>query len=700
MKTQLKVYGRVDLDGTHKAVIETDSREFGHVDTDRSRFLKLHKAGKICGCILMEVCQGDTNRIWLDRFKQRQLQARDEDIIDIEEIHPPQAKKVELQVPTDFSQQDVARLIGKPVTSGEKTAFHTFSGEPRLIVIGNVKPNDIVTITSVTDIITSTIAKDAPAVPITYKDIGGLSREIKIIREVVEYPLRFPDVFERLGVSQPKGIILHGPPGTGKTLLVKALANEVGAKFYSINGPEIFSMWYGESEKKLRGIFDDARANAPSLILIDELDAIAPKRETVHGELEQRIVTTLLTLMDGLTQLKGVVVIGTTNRVNSIDVALRRGGRFGNEVYIGIPDTVGRKEILEIHTRKMPLSTDVNLDVISEKTVGFVGADIMSLCREAAYNTLRRSFSSDAFEKGQIIPHEGLKINQSDFECALSNVPPSAMKEFLVEIPKVSWDDVGGLDGIKRLLIENISYAITKRDVFRKVGIKPARGILLYGPPGTGKTLLAKAVANQCGANFISIKGSEMRSKWIGESEEKIRFLFAKAREVAPCVIFFDEIDAIASSRGRDTSGVTDTIVNQILSEMDGVESADGVFVMGATNRAELLDPAILRPGRFDYHVEIPLPDNGARMAIFSVHLKQKPIDDIDFELLLKPSEGFSGAEIAEVCREATWEAMRDANFEAELVKVTMDHIMGAIANMRQTKNNFDQSKNIESYIR
>ncbi|MBA7688216.1 ATP-dependent zinc metalloprotease FtsH [subsurface metagenome] len=551
MRFQLKACGRADLDGTHRAIVETDLPEFKsllNAAYDTTRFLRLQHAGKTCGCILVESRHGSANKIWLDQFKQRYLQIRDGEVLNIEEIKPSVAQKVELRVPPDFLERDIARFIGKPVTKGEKTALYTFAGEPRLILVGNVKPAGTVLITSATDIVTS--GMEAEEVPITYKDIGGLNREIKLIREVVEYPFRSPEVFEYLGVSQPRGVILYGPPGTGKTLLAKALANEVGAKIHPISGPEIYSKWYGKSEENLRNIFEKAAQDAPSVVVIDELDALVPRRDKTHGDQEQRIVATFLTQMDGLREMKGVVVVGTTNRINTIDPALRRGGRFECEIHIGVPDPAGRKEILQIHTRRMPLS-DVNLDLIAEKTVGFVGADLASLCREAAYNTLRRSFPPDAFEKGQIIPHEKLKVNQSDFENALPNIPPSAMKEFLIEIPKVSWEDIGGLDEVKRLLIENIAYAITKREVFKKVGVKPARGILLYGPPGTGKTLLAKAVANQCGANFIAVKGPEIRSKWIGESEERIRFLFAKAREVAPCVVFFDEIDATAPSRGH-----------------------------------------------------------------------------------------------------------------------------------------------------
>ncbi len=403
MKSQLKAYGRADLDGTHRVIIETDMPEFVPLMNTvhkTPQFIKLENAGKVCGCILAEVRRGSGNRIWLDQFKQRHLQVRDGESVNIEEIQPSAAETIEVRVPPDFSERDQCRLIGKPVTKGEKTALYTFSGEPRPVTVEDVKPSGIVVITTATEIGTS--SAEAEDVPVTYKDIGGLSREIQKIREVVEYPLRFPQVFKHLGVTQPRGVILYGPPGTGKTLIARALAIEVGAKFYSISGPEIFSMWYGESERKLRDIFEEAQKNAPSIILIDELDALVPKRERAQGDLEQRIVASMLTLMDGLKKLKGVVVVGTTNRINSIDVALRREGRFGHEVNIGIPDSTGRREILEIHTRRMPLYVDVDLNTIAERTVGFVGADITALCREAAYNALRRSFPPDAFEKGLV----------------------------------------------------------------------------------------------------------------------------------------------------------------------------------------------------------------------------------------------------------------------------------------------------------
>ncbi|MBI4333987.1 MAG: AAA family ATPase [Chloroflexi bacterium] len=656
--------------------------------------MKLENAGRMCGCLLAEIRQGTANKIWLDQFKQRHLRVKDGDPIGVEKMQPAEAQKVELKVPADFStQRDTARFVGKPVARGEKTALYTLAGDARVFEVGPVVPRGIVTIVANTEIVIS--RTEGEESPITYKDIGGLKREIRLIREVVEYPLRYPELFEHLGIPRAKGVILYGPPGTGKTLIARALANEVGAKFYSVSGPEIYSMWYGESEKKLRDIFSEAQKNAPAILVIDELDSLAPKRDKTFGEVERRVVATLLALMDGLAQLKGVIVVGTTNRVNSIDAALRREGRFGLNVSIGAPDTEGRKEILGIRTRRMPLGADVSLETTAQRTVGYVGADITSLCREAAYNALRRLFSADSLERGQIANYEGLEIIQSDFDGALRTTAPSALKEFSIEIPELSWEDIGGMEEVKRLLIENIAFAITKPDVFRKVGVKPAKGMLLYGPPGTGKTLLAKAVARGCGANFISVKGPEIRSKWFGESEERVRFLFAKAREVAPCVVFFDEIDSAAPRRGRDPTGVTDTIVNQLLSEMDGIESTEGVFVIGATNRLELLDPAVLRPGRFDYHIEVPLPDEAARRAILNIHLKNKPLaSDVDLEELAKLTPGFSGAEIGEACREAAWDAIRDAGFEAERVTVTMAHIKKAVGKIHQTRDKLETAQN------
>ncbi|MDJ0271395.1 MAG: CDC48 family AAA ATPase, partial [Aigarchaeota archaeon] len=486
-------------------------------------------------------------------------------------------------------------------------------------------------------------------------------------------PLKHPELFRHLGIEPPKGVILYGPPGTGKTLIAKAIANETGAHFVSINGPEIMSKFYGESEARLREVFQEAEQNAPSIIFIDELDAIAPKRGEVTGEVERRVVSQLLTLMDGLKSRGQVVVIGATNRIEAIDPALRRPGRFDREIRIGVPDRNGRKEILLIHTRRMPLADDVNIDELAEITHGFVGADIAALTREAAMNALRRFLPQIDLEK-EVIPAEVLekiKVTREDFANALRTIQPSALREVVLEIPNVKWDDIGGLENLKQELREAVEWPLKYPDVFKRLGIRPPRGILLYGPPGTGKTLLAKAVATESQANFISVKGPEVLSKWVGESEKAVREIFRKARETAPCIIFFDELDSIAPRRGIHTdAGVTDRIVNQLLTEMDGMQSLKGVVVLGATNRPDILDPALLRPGRFDRVLYVPPPDRNARLAIFKIHTREMPLDqDVDLEQLAALTEGYTGADIEAVVREAALIAARE-NINAQVVSM------------------------------
>jgi transitional endoplasmic reticulum ATPase len=675
----------VDLDGTHRAIVETDAVEFlteaGALGQGQRFCLAAH-GGRECGCILAEVRRAPENRIHLDRFKMARLGIKDGDEVEVRLAEIPQAKRLLLSVPKDFTERDVVRFIGKPLARGEQTALFTFSGEARGFTVAETEPAGVVFPGSGTEVRT-VAARDEGSI-VTYAEIGGLGREIKKIREVVEYPFRSPELFRHLGVQPPKGIILHGPPGTGKTLIARALANEVGAHVSVISGPEVYSKWYGKTEQTLRNVFEDAVKNAPSIVVIDELDALVPRREKAHGDQEQRIVATFLTQMDGLKEMRDVVVLGTTNRIDAIDPALRRGGRFECEVHIGVPDVAGRQEILRIHTRGMPIGPDVRLDLLAERSVGFVGADVASLCREAAYAALRRTFPEGALAGGRIAPNGDLAVTQADFDAALAAIPPSGMKELAVEIPKVGWGDVGGLDEVKRLLVENIVYGVTRREAFRRMGIVPARGVLLHGPPGTGKTLLARAVAHECGANFVAVRGPELRSRWLGEAEERIRFLFAKARLMAPCVVFFDEIDAAIPARGRDASGVGDAIVNQILSEMDGIEGSAGVFVIGATNRLELLDPAVLRPGRFDHLVRVPLPDAAARRAIFAVHLRGKPLaDDVDAAELALATDGFSGADVAEVCRLAAWRALSAAGFEAEGLRLAMADLAAAVEETR-----------------
>ena len=509
-------------------------------------------------------------------------------------------------------------------------------------------------------------AKEERAIPrITYEDIGGLGPEIKKIREMIELPMKHPELFERLGVEAPKGVLLHGPPGTGKTLLAKALASETNSHFQTLSGPEIMSKYYGESEQKLREIFKEAEEEAPSIIFIDEIDSIAPKREEVTGEVERRIVAQLLAVMDGLESRGKVVVIGATNRPDALDQALRRPGRFDREIEIGVPNREARLEVLQIHARGMPLAEDVNIEKLADITHGFVGADIAALAREAGMRALRRIVPELDLDV-ESIPVEILnkiEVVNEDFVDALRELEPSAMREVLVESPNVHWDDIGGLNDVKQELMESVEWPLTYAKLFSHMAAIPPKGIMLYGPPGTGKTLMAKAVATESQANFISIKGPEFLSKWVGESERAVRDIFRKARQAAPTVLFFDEMDSIAPARGSGSgdSHVTERMISQILSEMDGLESLHNVVVIAATNRPDIIDPALLRPGRFDRMVEIGMPDQEARLDILKIHTEKRPIaEDVDLASISKRTDGYSGADLAAVCNEAVMLAIRE----------------------------------------
>jgi transitional endoplasmic reticulum ATPase len=521
---------------------------------------------------------------------------------------------------------------------------------------------------------------------ITYEDIGGLQNEIQRVREMVELPMKHPQIFRKLGIEPPQGVLLHGPPGTGKTLLAKAVANETSASFFSIAGPEIISKYYGESEQQLREIFEDASEESPAIIFIDELDSIAPKREAVTGEVERRVVAQLLTMMDGLESRGQVIVIAATNRVDSVDPALRRPGRFDREIEIGVPDETGRKEILQVHTRGMPLSDDVNLGELAAETHGFVGADIESLTKESAMKSLRRYLPEIDLDEEEVPPSliDRMIIKREDFEGALKDVEPSALREVIVELPKINWGDVGGLESAKQDVKESVEWPLNNPERFERMGIEPPKGILLYGPPGTGKTLMAKAVANETNANFISVRGPQLLSKWVGESEKAIRQTFRKARQVSPTVIFFDELDSLAPSRGGEVgSNVSERVVNQLLTELDGLEEMEDVMVIGATNRPDMIDPALIRSGRFDRLVFIGEPGTEGREEIMRIHTGDSPLaPDVSLRELAEVTDGYVGSDLESISREAAIQALRD-DHDAESVE--MRHFRQAMERVRPT---------------
>ena len=573
----------------------------------------------------------------------------------------------------NFTRLVKSRLIEYPIV--QKNVIPVmFFGNLFTFAVLQTKPQGVVKITPRTRLIIHSKAMQEKVLKttVTYEDIGGLHEQIQRIREMIELPLRYPELFQKLGIEPPKGVLLYGPPGCGKTLLAKAVATEAEANFILVNGPEIMNKYYGESEARLREIFRKAEENAPSIIFIDEIDAIAPKRSEVTGEVEKRVVAQLLALMDGLESRGQVIVIGATNRPNALDPALRRPGRFDREIEIGIPDRNARREILQIHTRGMPLSEDVDLDRLAEITKGYTGADLAALCREAAMKAIRRILPSIDFSEERIPPEilDKLVVAMKDFLDAFKEITPTALREIEIEIPNVRWEDIGGLEDVKRQLVESIEWPLKYPEKFERMGIKPPKGILLYGPPGCGKTMLAKAVATEAEANFISVKGPEIFNKWVGESEKAVREIFRKARQAAPCIIFFDEIESVVTRKDLvdDSSGVSSRVTSQILAEMDGIEELTDVIVIGATNRPDLLDPAILRPGRFDKLIYVPPPDEKSRYQILKIYTRKMPLaPDVSLKELAMRTEMYSGADLAALCREAAMNALR-RNLDAEYV--------------------------------
>jgi transitional endoplasmic reticulum ATPase len=593
--------------------------------------------------------------------------------VEVQRIHVQPARALVLtttegmrSVPQASQLHYIAKLLdGLPVMNGDRVRVNLFGTRAQSFTVVDTTPTGPTLISPSTTIRISGEGTGRERGTITYEDIGGLRRETRRIREMIELPLRYPEIFERLGINAPKGVLLYGPPGCGKTLIARAVANETSAHFVTINGPEVIDKLYGASEANLRGIFDDARRHAPAIIFIDEIDAIAPKREDLSGDrqVERRVVAQLLALMDGLESRGNVIVIAATNLPNSLDPALRRPGRFDREIGISVPDKDGRSEILDIHTRGMPLAEDVQLTRLAAITHGFVGADLEALCRESAMSALRRLIPEIDFAQAQI-PYEklmALEVTAADFASALNEVEPSAIREVFTEIPDVGWDDIGGLEEVKQLLAEAVEWPLRYSQIFTQVGVRSPKGILLYGAPGTGKTLLAKALARESEANFISVKGPQLLSRWVGESERGVREIFHKARQAAPCIVFFDEIDAIAPTRGGGGSEVTERVVSQLLTELDGIESLNGVVVLAATNRLDRVDPALQRAGRFDFLVEMPTPDAAARLAILKVQTRKMPLaGDVDLEQIAAETTAFVGADIEGLCHRTALLAIRE----------------------------------------
>jgi len=635
------------------------------------------------------------SRVQLDGITRENAGAGLDEFVLVRKVSCGPAKQVVLAptniTPADRDLEYIGSLLdGLPVMEGDRIRATLFGSHPADFKVESLIPKGPVLINPVTQLVIGKAREEEGKGVVSYEDIGGLKPQLQRIREMIELPLRYPEVFKRLGIDAPKGVLLHGPPGCGKTLIARAIAYETEANFYSVSGPEVVHKFYGESEAHLRKIFSEATRKGPSIVFIDEIDAIAPRREQVVGEVEKRMVAQLLALMDGLTKRQNVIVIAATNIPNALDPALRRPGRFDREISISIPDRNARLEILEIHSRGMPLAQDVNMGNLAEISHGFVGADLEALCREAAMICLRRIIPDIDFGLSSI-PYEQLaklEVHMNDFLTALCEVEPSAIREVFAEIPNVRWQDVGGLSALKERLVEAVEWPLKYPHLFEQAGVKPPKGILLTGPPGCGKTLMAKAIANESNVNFISVKGPSLLSKYVGESERGIREVFRKARQAAPCIVFFDEIDALVPRRsaGSSDSHVTERVLSQFLAEFDGIEELKEVLILGATNRPDILDPAILRPGRFDEIVDIPIPEKKGREEIFNVHFRNKPLaPGINHGQLASKTEGFSGAEIASVCNKAALMAVRRAVERGVDVLIELTDIESALEDVHKT---------------
>ena len=653
--------------------------------------VKNEQNNKECGAIVKKIFPKNEAFVEIDSCLLNDLSVMAGNTVELTALKPVYAKQVRIAVSKgEFNQHELAELCRTylsrhPLSSGQRKPIHLFTGEKVIIEILEVKPTELAIFSNSTELIIDT-EKNVSSIG-GLDEIGGLENEKKTIRERILLPITQPEFFSTHGIRPPRGILLCGPPGCGKTMIARALSAEIKANFVELSSSEVFNLYYGESEKVIREKFSKAKAKMTAIILIDEIDAIGSSRLATKGDLERRVVTALLTEMDGLKSLGNVIVVATTNTPDVLDPALRRPGRFDYEIHIGVPDKKGRLDILNKLTKHMSISKDVDLNEIARRTHGFVGADLMLLCRESAFEALTREHTIDELIKEKSEITVSSQINKQDFESALKKVKPSALREFALEVPtNLGWKDVGGLGNIKETIIQEIVQVLKDPDSFEQVGITPVKGILLYGPPGTGKTLLARTIANEAEANFISIKGPEVLSKWFGESEQRIRSLFAKARESSPCIIFFDEIDAISAARGKSTNDAGDRVVNQLLTEIDGFETNKHVCVIAATNRIELIDPALLRPGRFDYQIMVPLPDEKGREEIYKIHLSTKPLaDDIVLERLVSASKGFSGAHISESCRRAAMSAFRENNFVVPKTKVQMKHLLDAIEIVKKT---------------